>query len=79
MHMMPNTHLPGTELSPLAVGLVRGRLWLYLALTLLAVTVIAAERMARLPEGRPAPPAATANHAAPAPLQDDRPLLLPDR
>ena len=85
MHMMPNTHAaPGTDLSPLAVGPVRGRIWLYLALTLLAVTLVVAGRETRQPDGRAASPAVTASHAGatntlPAPPEDGRPPLTPDR
>lgn len=83
MHMMPNAQAPEAPLSPLAAGLVRGRFWLYLALTLLAIMVIAAGKSARQPEGRMASnvaPAARAAQPGPlAPPADDRPLLLPDR
>jgi hypothetical protein len=83
MQTLPNPviGLAGDE-RPLTV-LVRRRFWIYLALFLAAVALIATERSASGPSD-PANTRVRATRTAPAATApanppDDRPLLLPDR
>jgi hypothetical protein len=82
MHALPNRQAADPAAPPIATFLVRNRIWVYLALLLLALGVIVADQRASEPPSLSTAPAAVASpsrDAKPAPTtQHDRPVSLPD-
>ena len=83
MQALPSQQTDDPAASPIAAFLVSYRIWVYLALLLLALAVIVVDDRGSRPSSSSAAPGTVVKpHRAvkPAPpTEDDRPLLLPDR